>query len=68
MSPKTAEEKFSIKEAAKKIGISPSGVRNLINTGKIGYYQSGTRKILGDGHIHQYVSAIERQKNNKPIH
>jgi hypothetical protein len=45
MSSKGAEKKFNIKAAVVAIGISPSGVRLLLNQKKLGWYQSGTRLI-----------------------
>ncbi len=79
MPPKTAEPtqtnsryvvetKYSIKDAAARIGISPSGVRRLLNTGKLGYYQSGRRRIVGEGHITQYMSLIVRNSPAQSIH
>jgi len=44
MSSKITEKKFRIKEAAVVIGISPSGVRLLLDNKKLGYYQSGKDK------------------------
>ena len=62
MSPKVAEKKYSIKQAAIAIGISPSGVRLLLNSQKLGYYQSGARRIIGEGHLDVYLSTVERNK------
>jgi excisionase family DNA binding protein len=62
------ETKYSIKEAATRIGISPSGVRRLLNTGKLGYYQSGRRRIIGEGHIQQYGALIARNSTVQTIH
>jgi excisionase family DNA binding protein len=60
-SPKVAEKKYSINQAAKAIGISPSGVRLLLNNKKLGYYQSGKRKLIGEGHLQEYLSLAERK-------
>ena len=68
MSPKVTEKKFRIKEAASLIGISPSGVRLLLNNKKLGYYQSGTRKIIGEGHLADYLEKIERNNTKAEIH
>ena len=68
MSPKVAEKKFNIKGAAVAIGISPSGVRLLLNQKKLGYYQSGTRRIIGEGHLTEYLSKIERNNTRAEIH
>jgi len=68
MSPKVAEKKFNIKAAALAIGISPSGVRLLLNKKKLGYYQSGTRRIIGEGHLSEYLSKIERISTKAEIH
>jgi excisionase family DNA binding protein len=62
LTTRIAERKFSIKQAAAAIGISPSGVRLLLNKQKLGYYQSGTRRIIGEGHLDAYLATIERNK------
>jgi excisionase family DNA binding protein len=68
MSSKITEKKFRIKEAAVIIGISPSGVRLLLDNKKLGYYQSGKRRIIGEGHITEYLTKIERNKTKKVIY
>jgi excisionase family DNA binding protein len=68
MSPKVAERKYSIKQTAAVIGISPSGVRLLLDNNKLGYYQSGTRRIIGEGHLDTYLAKIERNNTNSEIH
>ena len=60
-SPKVAEKKYSINQAATAIGISPSGVRLLLDNKKLGYYQSGKRKLIGEGHLQEYLSLAERK-------
>jgi excisionase family DNA binding protein len=67
MSSKIYEKKFRIEEAAKFLGISPSGVRLLLNTKKLGYYQSGKRRIVGESHLIEYLDKIERNKTKKHI-
>src|SRR6185369_1179943 len=59
-SNKITEKKFRIEEAAAIIGISPAGVRLLLNNKKLGYYQSGKRRIIGEGHLNEYLNKIER--------
>ena len=66
-SPKVAEKKYSIEQAAMALGISPSGVRLLLNDKKLGYYQSGKRKLIGEGHLREYLSLAER-KASRAIH
>ena len=66
-SPKVAEKKYSINQAAMAIGISPSGVRLLLDNKKLGYYQSGKRKLIGEGHLQEYLSLAER-KASRAIH
>ena len=66
-SPKVAEKKYSIGQAAMALGISPSGVRLLLNNKKLGYYQSGKRKLIGEGHLQEYLSLAER-KASRAIH
>jgi len=66
-SPKVAEKKYSINQAAIAIGISPSGVRLLLDNKKLGYYQSGKRKLIGEGHLQEYLSLAER-KASRAIH
>jgi len=61
VSPKVAEKKYSINQAAMAIGISPSGVRLLLDNKKLGYYQSGKRKLIGEGHLQEYLSVAERK-------
>ena len=68
MSSRITEKKFRIKEAAAIIGISPSGVRLLLNTKKLGYYQSGKRRIIGEGHLTDYLTKIERNKTKSRIY
>jgi excisionase family DNA binding protein len=68
MSNKITEKKFRIEEAAEIIGISPSGVRALLDNKKLGYYQSGKRRIIGEGHITQYLTKIERNKTKATIY
>ena len=65
--PKVAEKKYSINQAATAIGISPSGVRLLLDNKKLGYYQSGKRKLIGEGHLQEYLSLAER-KASRAIH
>ena len=66
-SPKVAEKKYSINQAAMAIGISPSGVRLLMDNKKLGFYQSGKRRIIGEGHLQEYLSLAER-KASRAIH
>ena len=66
-SPKVAEKKYSIEQAAMVVGISPSGLRLLLNNKKLGYYQSGKRKLIGEGHLEEYLSLAER-KASRAIH
>ncbi len=68
MSSKITEKKFRIKEAAAIIGISPSGVRLLLDSKKLGYYQSGKRRIIGEGHLNDYLNKIERNKTKVKIY
>jgi len=58
---KVAEKKYSIEQAAMAVGISPSGLRLLLNNKKLGYYQSGKRKLIGEGHLQEYLSLAERK-------
>ena len=64
---KVAEKKYSIEQAAMAVGISPSGLRLLLNNKKLGYYQSGKRKLIGEGHLEEYLSLAER-KASRAIH
>ena len=64
---KVAEKKYSIEQAAMAVGISPSGLRLLLNNKKLGYYQSGKRKLIGEGHLQEYLSLAER-KASRAIH
>jgi len=66
-SPKVAEKKYSIDQAAMALGISPSGVRLLLNNKKLGYYHSGKRKLIGEGHLREYLLLAER-KPSRAIH
>ena len=68
MSSKITEKKFRIEEAAAIIGISPSGVRLLLDNKKLGYYQSGKRRIIGEGHLTDYLSKIERNNTKARIY
>jgi hypothetical protein len=45
---KVAEKKYSLEQAAMAVGISPSGLRLLLNNKKLGYCQSGKRKLIGE--------------------
>jgi hypothetical protein len=65
---KATERKFKIKEAATAIGISPSGVRLLLNKKKLGNYQSGSRKVIGESHLTEYLSKIERNATPAELH
>jgi len=67
-SNKITEKKFRIEEAAAIIGISPAGVRLLLNNKKLGYYQSGKRRIIGEGHLNEYLNKIERNKTKETIY
>jgi excisionase family DNA binding protein len=67
MSMRVSEEKYNIKEAAKRIGISPSGVRLLLDSKKLGYYQSGKRRIIGEAHLDDYLSKIDRRETKEII-
>lgn len=64
---KVAEKKYSIEQAAMAVGISPSGLRLLLNNKKLGYYQSGKRRLIGEGHLEEYLSLAER-KASRAIH
>ena len=68
MSNKITEKKFRIEEAAAIIGISPAGVRLLLNNKKLGYYQSGKRRIIGESHLTEYLTKIERNKTKARIY
>lgn len=68
MSNKITEKKFRITEAAQILGISPSGVRLLLNNKKLGYYQSGKRRIIGEGHLTDYLNKIERSNTKARIY
>ena len=68
MSSRIDEKKFKITEAAKRIGISPSGVRLLLDYKKLGFYQSGKRRIIGEGHLDEYLSKIDHNKTKAQIH
>lgn len=68
MSSKITEKKFSIEEAAAIIGISPSGVRLLLDNKKLGYYQSGKRRIIGESHLTEYLTKIECNKTKTTIY
>jgi excisionase family DNA binding protein len=67
-SSKITERKFSIEESAAIIGISPSGVRLLLDNKKLGYYQSGKRRIIGESHLTEYLTKIERNKTKTAIY
>ena len=67
VSTKITEKKFRIEEAAAIIGISPSGVRLLLDNKKLGYYQSGKRRIIGETHLTEYLTKIERNKTKTNI-
>jgi len=68
MSNKITEKKFRIEEAAEIIGISPSGVRLLLDSKKLGYYQAGKRRIIGEGHLNEYLTKIERNNTKAKIY
>ena len=68
MSSKISEKKFRIEDAAAIIGISPSGVRLLLNNKKLGYYQSGKRRIIGESHLTDYLTKIERNNTRAKIY
>jgi len=68
MPSKITEKKFRIEEAAAIIGISPSGVRLLLNNKNLGYYQSGKRRIIGETHLSEYLTKIERNKTKPRIY
>jgi len=61
------ETKYNIEQAAKKIGISPSGVRALLDTEKLGFYQAGKRRVIGEGHINDYLTKINRNDTKARI-
>lgn len=67
MSARIEEKKYNIDEAAAKIGISPSGVRLLLDNKKLGFYQSGKRRIIGEGHLDDYLTKIEQNKTKATI-
>ena len=67
MSNRLSEQKFKINEAAKIIGISPSGVRLLLKHKQLGYYQSGKRRIIGEGHLDTYMKKIDHNKTKNEI-
>jgi excisionase family DNA binding protein len=67
VSNKVTEKKFRIGEAAAIIGISPSGVRLLLDNKKLGYYQSGKRRIIGENHLNEYLTKIERNRTKPHI-
>jgi hypothetical protein len=62
MQSKITEKKYEIKEAVAVLGISPSGVRLLLNNKHLGYYPSGKRRIIGEGHLNDYLNKIERNQ------
>ncbi len=67
MSARIDEKKYTIEEAAEKIGISPSGLRLLLNKKKLGFYQSGKRRIIGEGHLDDYLTKIDRNNTKTTI-
>jgi excisionase family DNA binding protein len=67
MSAQIEEKKYTIEEAAQCIGISPSGLRKLMNSNKLGYYQSGRRRIIGEAHLEEYLTKINHNKTKARI-
>lgn len=68
MSSKISDKETRIEDAAVIIGISPSGVRLLLNTEKLGFNQSGKRRIIGESHLTEYPTKIERNKTKATIY
>jgi len=66
--PKTTEQKFSITRVAQVIGVHPSTVSRLMDSGKLGYYQIGTRRIVGQTHLEQYLLLAERKAKAPAVH
>lgn len=68
VSTKITERNLELGEAGAIIGISPSGVRLLLDNKKLGYYQSGRRRIIGETHLTEYLSKIERNNTKAKIY
>jgi excisionase family DNA binding protein len=61
------EEKFSMKQAAARIGVHVATVSRLLDSGKLGYYQVGTRRIVGQTHLEEFLSLAERKRTAKVV-
>ena len=65
---KTTEQKFSIARVAQVIGVHPTTVSRLMDSGKLSYYQIGTRRIVGQTHLEQYLLLAERKARVIAVH
>lgn len=62
------EEKFSMKQAATRIGVHVATVSRLLDNGKLGYYQIGTRRVVGQTHLEEFLSLAERKATAKAVY
>ena len=65
---RATEEKFSMKQAAKLIGVHIATVSRLLDKGKLGYYQIGTRRVVGQTHLEAFLSLAERKPTAKVVY
>ncbi len=56
---KMAEQRFSEKETAKILQVSPMTVRRYRERGSLGFYQLGSRIFIGESHITAFLEKSE---------
>jgi len=56
---KISEKRFSEKEAAQLLQVSPMTVRRYRDRGELGFYQLGSRIFIGESHITAFLEKSE---------
>ncbi|HEX8264584.1 MAG TPA: helix-turn-helix domain-containing protein [Pyrinomonadaceae bacterium] len=56
----TTEKRFTEKETAQILGLSPMTVRRRRENGELGFYKAGRRVLISEKHIADYLAACER--------
>ncbi len=62
---KISEKRFSEKETAKLLQVSPMTIRRHRERGTLGFYQLGNRIFIGESHITAFLENSERKAIRK---
>ena len=62
---KILEKRFSEKEAAELLQVSPMTIRRRREKGDLGFYQLGRRVFVGESHILEFLKNSEKNPKAK---